>query len=203
MHYAIVLQLIRINTHMRKIYYNILSEEDLAALLEYCKIEENWITLEGGEKESIYKNNYNKAVDQNIVDILNKINNTIATYVDTATEKLGWQNIIARFKDEAPKPKTGVFWDDEYWSMNPHSDRSCQHAANAVNCCTAAKITKGAVFYINDNYEGGELEYIEDGYIYKPVANSLVIHDANMIHGVKRFKGEDRYTFPCFIYDIT
>jgi hypothetical protein len=187
---------------MRETYYDILSKKDLAALKAYCDLPDNWITLDGGEKENIYKNNYNKAVDQDIIDILNKVNIKISQNTDSEDIRLGWQTIIARFRGGTkPQPKEGTFWDDEYWSMNPHSDISCEHAANAINCCTAAAIVKGAVFYINDDYVGGELEYTEDGFTLKPIANSLVIHDATMIHGVKRVISGDRYTFPCFIYD--
>lgn len=203
MHFAIVSLQIRISMPMREIYYDILSKEDLATLDAYCRKEDNWITLEGGEKETIYKNNYNKAVDQNIINILNKINNVIAGYTDTENIKLGWQTILARFRGSSkPQPREGIFWDDEYWSMNPHSDTSCEHAENAVNCCTAAAIVQGAVFYVNDDYDGGEIEYTQDGFHFKPLANSLVIHDADLIHGVRRVKNGDRYTFPCFIYDI-
>lgn len=202
MHSVTALLQIRISTHMRKIYYDILSKEDLAALDAYCRKEDNWTTLEGGEKETIYKNNYNKVVDQDIVEIVNKINNAIAFYTDDAKNKLGWQTILARFRGNSkPQPREGIFWDDEYWSMNPHSDTSCNHAENAVNCCTAAAIVQGAVFYINDDYDGGEIEYIKDGFSFKPLANSLAIHDADLIHGVRRVSNGDRYTFPCFIYD--
>jgi len=189
-----------------EIYYikNILSEQDLNTLIRYCTDEENWITLDGAEKETIYRNNYNQVSNPYILNIVDNLNSTISQIVDTENIRLNQTATLARFRgDSRPQPREGTFWDDEYWSMNPHRDKSCQHSEIAVNCCHAAAITQGVVFYINDDYLGGEIEYVDYDIIYKPVANSLLIHNADILHGVKRVIQGDRYTFPLFAHDIS
>lgn len=52
----------------------------------------------------------------------------------------------------------------------------------------------GFVIYFNDNYQGGELHYLEDDVVYKPKAGDLVIHDARKVHGVFKVKDGFRYT---------
>jgi 2OG-Fe(II) oxygenase superfamily len=59
----------------------------------------------------------------------------------------------------------------------------------------------GCVYYLNDNYEGGELVYGSKGISIKPNANSLVVHSAgdDYDHGVKQVFGSTRYSMPFFI----
>lgn len=52
----------------------------------------------------------------------------------------------------------------------------------------------GFVIYFNDNYDGGELHYLEDDVVYKPKAGDLVVHDARKVHGVFKVKSGLRYT---------
>lgn len=59
----------------------------------------------------------------------------------------------------------------------------------------------GVVIYLNDNYNGGELEYTKLGLSLKPKAGMLVIHPAAEIfsHKVNEVKDNDRYTITTFI----
>ena len=40
----------------------------------------------------------------------------------------------------------------------------------------------GCVYYINDDYEGGEIIYPDINISIKPKANTLIIHQSNLIH---------------------
>jgi hypothetical protein len=58
----------------------------------------------------------------------------------------------------------------------------------------------GAVIYINDNYEGGEVYYPELPLEIKPQAKSLLIHRGNILHAVKHIlKGDNKYILTSFI----
>jgi len=52
----------------------------------------------------------------------------------------------------------------------------------------------GALFYLNDNYEGGEL-LIEDDFSYKPKALDMVYFPSHPMHGVAPITKGKRYFF--------
>jgi hypothetical protein len=59
----------------------------------------------------------------------------------------------------------------------------------------------GMIYYINDNYEGGEIYYPELNLKIKPKANSLVIHPSNLLHEVFEIKSDsNRYAISMFAY---
>jgi hypothetical protein len=59
----------------------------------------------------------------------------------------------------------------------------------------------GIVVYLN-NFDGGELRYINQNIIYKPEAGEMVIHSAeeNCMHEVLPVKSDYRYIHPNFLY---
>jgi hypothetical protein len=60
----------------------------------------------------------------------------------------------------------------------------------------------GAVVYFNDDYEGGDIEYPEYDYVYKPKAGDLVLHKATNVHAVLRVKSDAlRFTHSTYITD--
>jgi hypothetical protein len=63
-------------------------------------------------------------------------------------------------------------------------------------------ISYGLVYYLNDDYVGGEIFYPELNLEIKPEANSLVIHPATLKyrHGVRDVVSGDRYTTTMFAY---
>jgi 2OG-Fe(II) oxygenase superfamily len=56
----------------------------------------------------------------------------------------------------------------------------------------------GSVLYLNDNYEGGHTYYPELNMDVKPRAGSLVVHEGNVLHGVRPVSGNTRYTIASF-----
>ncbi|CAB5218279.1 Oxoglutarate/iron-dependent dioxygenase [uncultured Caudovirales phage] len=66
----------------------------------------------------------------------------------------------------------------------------------------ATHLQWGAVVYINDDYEGGEIYYPELDLVYKPKSGDVVLHPADYVyrHGVKEVKVKNRYFFAIFIY---
>lgn len=58
----------------------------------------------------------------------------------------------------------------------------------------------GMVIYLNDNYDGGEINYPSLNLTIKPKAKSLIIHPAKLEHQVLTVKGkETRYIFSSFV----
>lgn len=78
--------------------------------------------------------------------------------------------------------------------MSVHSDNSWPDG-NKLNHPTSFRTWSG-IFYINDNYEGGEIEFPSKDFIYKPESNSLVVFPSTSeyLHGVKKIIEGTRYT---------
>lgn len=58
----------------------------------------------------------------------------------------------------------------------------------------------GVVVYLNDDYYGGEIYYPEYGVAHKPRARSMVVHRANVTHGVTPVVGDGvRYVITSFV----
>jgi predicted 2-oxoglutarate/Fe(II)-dependent dioxygenase YbiX len=55
----------------------------------------------------------------------------------------------------------------------------------------------GALLYLNDDFEGGELKYFL-GPQFKPVPGLLVVHDGEAVHGVNPVISGTRYTIGAF-----
>lgn len=168
-----------------EIFYikDILSSEDLNSLLLFCEEESGWepihhryIKTMDTERQNIYSNIFNK-----ILSIADPENKFTAIMGDVVTMfKAGESMKIEDFGEE--------------WSMTPHSDRSNAYFGQS-------NIEKGFIFYINDDYDGGEISYIKKGIEFKPIANSCLIHSAypEFMHGVKRVDGKNRYVITGFI----
>jgi len=78
--------------------------------------------------------------------------------------------------------------------MSIHSDNSWPDG-DQLNHPTSFR-TWSAIFYINDDYEGGEIEFPVKEFTYKPEANSLVAFPSTSeyLHGVKKVTKGTRYT---------
>jgi hypothetical protein len=55
----------------------------------------------------------------------------------------------------------------------------------------------GSTLYLNEEFNGGELEYYE-GPLIRPVTGLLVVHDGEAVHGVRSVSGGTRYTIGTF-----
>jgi len=58
----------------------------------------------------------------------------------------------------------------------------------------------GSVVYLNDDYEGGQTYYSNFDFEVQPVAGTLAVHPADLLHyhGVREVKGTTRYTLVSF-----
>lgn len=58
-----------------------------------------------------------------------------------------------------------------------------------------------AILYINDDYEGGEINFIEDGVCISPKAGSMVVFPSNKQHEVLEILNGDRYMTQTYVYE--
>jgi hypothetical protein len=80
-----------------------------------------------------------------------------------------------------------VYGESSY--INPHIDYDNPKLKDSL----------GAVFYFNDDYEGGEIYFPNFNYEYKPKKGSIIVFPCNnkeYLHGVKVITSGIRYTMP-------
>jgi 2OG-Fe(II) oxygenase superfamily len=66
------------------------------------------------------------------------------------------------------------------------------------------EIKYGIVIYLNDDFDGGRINYVNLNFNYTPKAGSMVIHPANedYKHFVEKVKSGTRYTLTSFARDL-
>lgn len=84
--------------------------------------------------------------------------------------------------------------------QNPHADKELHEGNDAGKPNDFPWYDIGSLFYLNDDYEGGELYFPKQGLEFKPTPGSAFFFpgDMNYIHGVKEIKSGIRYTCPLF-----
>ena len=119
---------------------------------------------------------------------------TLAQGIKELNDNLGdVKREIAEIRAREDKVQELVKW-KEGRSMSTHSDNSWPDGSQK-NHPTSFR-TWSAIFYINDDYEGGEIEFPLKKFTYKPKSNSLVVFPSTSeyLHGVKEVTKGTRYT---------
>lgn len=82
----------------------------------------------------------------------------------------------------------------------PHADKELHTGPDAGKPNDFPYYDLAGLFYINDDYEGGELYFPNQGIQFKPKAGAAYFFpgDKNYIHGVTEIKSGIRYTVPFF-----
>ena len=82
----------------------------------------------------------------------------------------------------------------------PHADKELHEGPDAGTPNDFPYYDLAGLFYINDDYEGGELYFPNQGIQFKPKAGAAYFFpgDKNYIHGVTEIKSGIRYTVPFF-----
>jgi hypothetical protein len=84
--------------------------------------------------------------------------------------------------------------------QEPHADKELHEGPDAGKANAFPWYDIGTVFYLNDDYEGGELYFPKQGIEFKPKAGAGYFFpgDMNYIHGVRPVTSGARYTSPVF-----
>lgn len=82
----------------------------------------------------------------------------------------------------------------------PHADKELHEGENAGKPNDFPWYDIAGLFYLNDDYEGGELYFPNQDVRFKPKAGSAYFFpgDMNYIHGVSEIKSGIRYVIPFF-----
>jgi predicted 2-oxoglutarate/Fe(II)-dependent dioxygenase YbiX len=108
---------------------------------------------------------------------------------------------VDKFFDVDAKPTSPamVRWLPGQLQM-PHADKELHTGPDAGKPNDFPYYDLAGLFYINDDYEGGELYFPNQGIQFKPKAGAAYFFpgDKNYIHGVTQIKSGIRYTVPFF-----
>ena len=152
---------------------NFLSNEDHETLFNFVKNYDSWLkepwTTERTKENSIPKN---------ILELLKKIFETARLNckdyydIELSNEFLS-QYLLTKWSKGS--------------NMQPHVDTDSQKHQHIV-----------CMYYINDDYKGGEIVFPEYNLTIKPKSNSLIAFpgNENYLHGVLEVSKGFRYTFP-------
>ena len=82
--------------------------------------------------------------------------------------------------------------------MSPHSDNSWPDGN--IEAHPTSFRTWSGIYYVNDDYEGGEIYFPELEWSFKPKADTLLIFPSSSkyIHGVSKVTSGTRYTVACW-----
>ena len=84
--------------------------------------------------------------------------------------------------------------------QEPHADKELHEGPDAGTPNAFPYYDIASIFYLNDDYEGGELYFPLQGIEFKPKARAAYFFpgDMNYIHGVRPVLSGIRYTSPFF-----
>lgn len=150
---------------------NVLSEEEHSVLLAYVKNADSW-NHEPWQARTIRS----KDVPEHILDMLDKV---FTLVYKTATDLYG--------VEIDPFHKNGLHLVKfvEGFFLNPHVDTLSDESLHIAS-----------VYYINDDYQGGEIRFPKHNLKIKPEPNSLVIFpgNENYLHEVTKITKDNRYS---------
>lgn len=130
---------------------------------------------------------------------LNKNNPEIVPKIIDLYNRL--QPIIENFFKVKIKPtgQTIVKWNPGQFQL-PHADKELHSGPDAGSPNDFPNYDIASLFYINDDYEGGELYFPNQKIQFKPKKGAAYFFpgDMNYVHGVTEIKKSFRYTCPFF-----
>jgi hypothetical protein len=146
---------------------NVLSEEEHKQLLDYALAVDSWETQPWGVKFVVPAE-----MPRAIVQILDKV---FANAHEKCTHVYN-AKLYPFKKNQVPLIKF-----ENGYRMNEHADTAGDFAA---------------IYYLNDNYSGGEIHFMDHGLKIKPKANSFVTFPSNSDywHEVLENTGAERYS---------
>lgn len=136
-------------------------------------------------------------------DSLDQNDKRIKSIIENMQERLG-EEIKRRWDmDVIPTGTTIVKWRPGQY-QHPHADKELHEGQDRGKPNAFPWYDIASLFYLNDDYDGGELYFPVQGIQFKPKKGAAYFFpgDMNFIHGVTEIKNSNRYTCP-FFWTIT
>ena len=130
---------------------------------------------------------------------LNRNNKKISPAIATLQNRLK-KEVDSFFNVEATAtPPAIVRWKPGHIQL-PHADKELHEGADAGTPNAFPHFDIAGLFYLNDDYKGGELYFPNQGIQFKPKAGAAYFFpgDKEYIHGVTQVTSGFRYTIPFF-----
>jgi len=180
---------------------NFMTKEELQKISTFAKSISEWDYTETHHNDDgtvVYDSEYWK--DRVATsDTLNKQDPTIFPIIESLVERL---KLIVDdfFKVDAwaTNPAIVRWLPGQY--QNPHADKELHEGDNFGKPNDFPYYDLASLFYLNDDYEGGELYFPKQKIKFKPKAGAAYFFpgDLNYIHGVSTIESGIRYTCPFF-----
>ena len=166
-----------------------ITDEELSFIMKDCLDENNWFRGSDEQYDSSETANYWDGKNKHILsdetsEALDAILKRIKKELDNDLEESNTTKLLQRMLPS----------DDLSWALPPHADTG-EHKDSKY-------VTRGYVLYYNDNFEGGEIVYVNKNISIKPKAKMLVCHpgSAEYMHGVTKVYNGTRYMTTGFIF---
>jgi hypothetical protein len=174
-----------------------MTEEERLYLLEAAKSIDSWDRTETHYNDDgivIYDASYwdNRVASRPILD---KIDPQISVVIESLVDRLKIEVDNFFNVDAKPTSPAIVRWMEGY-RQEPHADKQLQNGEpNDFPWYDLA-----GLFYLNDDYEGGELYFKNQGIEFKPKPGAAYFFpgDVGYSHGVKEITSGIRYVIPFF-----
>lgn len=157
---------------------NFLNDLEINILLTEAKKEKNWDPLDGsGHWQG---NIFHTSKIESLSDTMSDIEIKLSNLINTSEYKLNTEDTILRRKTDGSE-----------LSMNLHHDKD-------------TPFTKfGVVIYLNDDFEGGEIEYPYLNISIKPKPGLLICHSAEKkySHQINKMISGTRYMMTRFVFE--
>jgi len=180
---------------------NFMTEYEQKTLLNFAKNLKYWDETETHYNEDgvmIYDSEYwsNRVATSPTIEKQNKHINKI---INRMVKRLKIE-VDEFFKVDAfPTSPAIVRWFVGQYQL-PHADKELHEGTNAGKPNDFPYYDLAGLFYLNEDYEGGELYFPKQDIEFKPKAGAAYFFpgDMNYIHGVKEIKSGVRYVIPFF-----
>jgi hypothetical protein len=178
-----------------------MTEHEIETLNEFIRSNDNWDKTETHYNENgtvIYDSGY---WDNRVATYptINKTNREIPLVIEKMVARLKVEVDKFFAVDAQPTSPAMVRWLPGQLQM-PHADKELHIGDDAGKPNDFPYYDIAGLFYINDDYEGGELYFPNQNIEFKPKKGAAYFFpgDMNYIHGVREIRSGIRYTVPFF-----
>jgi hypothetical protein len=180
---------------------NFMTDYEISYLNNFIRNNESWDVTETHYNENgtvIYDSGYwaNRVATNPTIE---KVDPKVPIIIQGMVERLKIEVDKFFSVDASPTSPAMVRWLPGQLQM-PHADKELHDGPDAGKPNDFPHYDIAGLFYINDDYEGGELYFPNQGIRFKPKAGAAYFFpgDKNYIHGVSEIISGIRYTVPFF-----